>query len=106
MKNIKLVFEDNSTMYVNEGKNNINLIEKIDSFYDELKVTKLNENEYKLWGFENEYQIFNKKTKELYTSPNQANVKLVILELEENEFKHILEIINKKENGSNNQEHI
>ena len=32
MKNIKLVFNDNSTMYVSEGKNDVNLIEKINSF--------------------------------------------------------------------------
>jgi hypothetical protein len=65
-------------------------------------IDKLNEEEYKLSGFEEEYQIFNLTTKKLYNKKIQDSVILITMDLDENEYNHIIEIIKRKQNDINN----
>jgi ArsR family metal-binding transcriptional regulator len=67
-----------------------------------LKVLKMNDYEYKLFGFENEYQILNIQTKELYSNTNQNGVIKIRIILEEEEFEQILEKVKNKINDNNN----
>jgi hypothetical protein len=102
MKKIVLHFEDGHQMDVVDDLDKINLIENIDSFYNNLIIERLNDLEYRLSGFEKEYQIFNIQTKELYNNINQSGVIKVSMKLEEEEFEHILKTIKRKENDINN----
>ena len=101
MKKIVLYFEDGHKMDVMEDIDKINLIENINSFYDNLIIEKINDKEYRLSGFEENYQIFNIQTKELYNNTNQSGVVKVSMQLEEEEFQHILKTIKRKENDTN-----
>lgn len=101
MKKIVLYFEDGHKMDVMEDIDKINLIENINSFYDNLIIEKINDKEYRLSGFEENYQIFNIQTKELYSNTNQSGVVKVSMQLEEEEFQHILKTIKRKENDTN-----
>lgn len=101
MKKIVLYFEDGHKMDVMEDLDKINLIENINSFYDNLVIEKINDKEYRLSGFEENYQIFNIQTKELYNNTSQSGVVKVSMQLEEEEFQHILKTIKRKENDTN-----
>ena len=101
MKKIVLYFEDGHKMDVMEDLDKINLIENINNFYDNLIIEKINDKEYRLSGFEENYQIFNIQTKELYNNTNQSGVVKVSMQLEEEEFQHILKTIKRKENDTN-----
>jgi UDP-N-acetylenolpyruvoylglucosamine reductase len=102
MKKIVLHFNDGYKMDVSDNLESINLIENIDSFYDNLIIERLNDLEYRLSGFQQEYQILNIQTKELYNNTKQSGVVKVSMQLEEEEFQHILKTIKRKENDSNN----
>jgi hypothetical protein len=102
MKKMTLHFKDGGTMDVDTSGQEINLIENINSFYENLVINKLNEEEYKLSGFEEEYQIFNLTTKKLYNKKIQDSVILITMDLDENEYNHIIEIIKRKQNDINN----
>jgi hypothetical protein len=102
MKKIVLHFSDGYKMDVIENLEQINLVENFNSFYDDLIVESINNIEYKFSGFENEYQIFNIQTRELYNIIDQNEVVKVSMQLDENEFNQILKIIKRKENDFNN----
>ena len=102
MKKIVLHFSDGYKMDVIENLEQINLVENFNSFYDDLIVESINNIEYRFSGFENEYQIFNIQTRELYNIIDQNGVVKVSMQLDENEFNQILKIIKRKENDFNN----
>jgi hypothetical protein len=102
MKKIVLHFSDGYKMDVIENLEQINLVENFNSFYDDLIVESINNIEYRFSGFENEYQIFNIQTRELYNIIDQNGVVKVSIQLDENEFNQILKIIKRKENDFNN----
>ena len=102
MKKIVLNFIDGHTMNIVDDLDKINLIENINSFYQNLVIEKMSDVEYKLSGFEQEYQIFNIHTKELYNNTNQSGVIKISMQLDEDEFQHILKTIKRKENDINN----
>ena len=101
MKKIVLHFEDGHTIDVFDKIEEINLIDNLNKSYELLKVTKLSDLEYKI--SENEdFQILNIQTKELYNNTIQSGVIKVSMHLEDIEFEHILKKIKDKENDNNN----
>lgn len=100
MKKITAHFLNGQTSVI-ENDIDLNLIENIKSFYQNLKIEKLNNNEFKLYGLEEHYQIFNIEKKQLYNLTQQGTVFMVTIDLEEDEFEYILETIKNKENDSN-----
>lgn len=102
MKKMTLHFKDGESKDIDTNSEEMNLINNINSFYDNLVVEKLNDEEYKLSGFGSEYQIFNLSTKQLYNKVVQDSVILITIDLEESEYNYILETIKKKENDINN----
>jgi len=102
MKKIVFYLLDGTTTTIQEGLDELELIDSFDNFYDDLKILKINDYEYKLYGFRDEYQIFNIETKELYNDINQSGVFKVSMNLDEEEFQHIMKIIKRKENDNNN----
>ena len=101
MRKITVHFLDGQTSIV-ENDVDLNLIENIKSFYENLKIEKLNNNEFKLSGLEEHYQIFNIEKKQLYNLTQQGTVFMVTIDLEKDEFEYILETIENKKNDSNN----
>lgn len=102
MKNMTIHFKNGEKMYIDTTSEEIDLVDNINSFYENLIVEKLNDYEYKLSGFQEEYQIFNLSTKQLYNKKEQESVVMITIDLEETEYIHILETIKKKENDFNN----
>jgi hypothetical protein len=102
MKKMTIYFKDGETMDIDTTSEEMNLIDNINSFYDDLIVEKLNEYEFKLSGFQEEYQVLNLSTKQLYNKKEQDSVVMITIDLDDIEYNHILETIKKKENDSNN----
>lgn len=102
MKKMTVYFKNGEKMDIDTSSEEINLIDNINSFYDDLIVEKLNENEFKLSGFQEEYQVLNLSTKQLYNKKEQDSVVMITIDLDDIEYNHILETIKKKENDSNN----
>lgn len=100
MKKMTIYFKDGESMDIDPGE--INLIDNINSFYENLIIEKMNEYEYRLSGFQEEYQIFNLSTKQLYNKKEQETVVLITMDLDDIEYEHIKATIKNKENDSNN----
>jgi hypothetical protein len=101
MKKIVLEFEDGHKIDVFDKIEEIDLVANFEESYERIKVDKINKFEYKISDNE-EFQILNVKTKELYNNTNQSGVIKVSMKLEEEEFNKIFEKIKNKINDSNN----
>jgi hypothetical protein len=101
MKKIVLEFEDGHKIDVFDKIEEIDLVANFEESYERIKVDKINKFEYKISDNE-EFQILNVKTKELYNNTNQSGVIKVSMKLEEEEFNKIFEKIKNKITDSNN----
>lgn len=101
MKKIVLHFENGLTKEITEQFDDIDLIDSFNKSIEYLQISKINDFEWKIFESEENYQIFNTETKELYNLTEQSGVIKITTELDDDEFNHILDIINKK-NVKNN----
>ncbi len=102
MKKIVLHFENGLTKEITEQFSDVDLIESFNKAFEHLQISKINDFEWKIFESEENYQIFNIQTKELYNLTEQSGVIKISTVLDDNEFNHILEIINKKTNVEKN----
>lgn len=102
MKKITLHFKDGNSIENTQDLDKIDLVNNLKNSIHKLKFKKLSEFEWKIWESEEDYQILNLTTKQLYNYTNQNGVILISMDLDEYELEYILQTIKKEEDDINN----